>query len=53
MENAQNIMKEIIWQNTKKYQQQQDFAQECMHIYQKVMMSFGSFRIIIIRSGES
>jgi len=32
MENAQNIMKEIIWQNTKKYQQQQDFAQECMHI---------------------
>ena len=50
MENAQNITKEIIWQNTKKYQQQQDFAQE-LYAYQKVM-SFGSFHIII-RSCES
>ena len=26
MENASNITKEILWKNTKKYQQEQNFA---------------------------
>ena len=40
MENASNIMKEIIWENTKKCQQQQEFAQE-LYAHQNVFMSLG------------